>query len=707
MGLASAMSTALTGLNASESTISVVGNNLANSNTVGFKESDVTFATQFLQTISVGSGPSATSGGTNPQQQGLGTMVAEISPNFSQGTITTGNSPTDLAIQGDGFFIVQGSNGEQLYTRNGVFTTNSNDQLISSTGNLLMGFGVDNEFNINTAQLQPLQIPLGSAEVAQATTTAVLNGTLPPDSGNAPSASVVETGILTDGSQTFPASGPDPELLTSGIPPVAVQGLLSGTYNYYVTFTNGNEESRPQLVPATSPLLSDNQVVLSDIPTPTPPWTGVNIYRSVNTPAGNTNYYQLPAAGFQPDGTYIDNYTDDTIETNKVLDMNGPAANANTLLTDVVSYDGTSYNSVFPSVGALSFTGSLGGNTLTAKTFQVTATSTLGDLATFLQQALGIYGSPGPDSNNPIPDDPVSGLPPGATITASGQLQIVGNNGTDNSIGIGLSSMTLNGSAVSLPFNAEANGSTTYAAGGLSVSTDMIAYDSLGMPLPVHITAVLQSMNGTATTYRWFADCSQNDPASGAEIGVGTGVVTFDGNGNFVSASNSTVSIDRTNEPSVKPLQFNLDFSQLSGLAATNSEGAVTPSLSVKSQDGCAPGSLSSFEIGTDGLITGTFTNGISRDLGQIQLARFSNPTGLEQQGQNMYSSGLNSGLPIQGNPGDQGIGSIVSGSLELSNTDIGSSLIDLILGQTMYSSNTRVITTAQQMFDDLLNLIR
>ena len=99
MGLASAMSTALTGLNAAETQISVIGNNLANSNTIGFKASSALFATQFLQTQSVGSSPTTYSGGNNPRQTGLGVMVAEIAPNFSQGTISTASSPTDLAIQ--------------------------------------------------------------------------------------------------------------------------------------------------------------------------------------------------------------------------------------------------------------------------------------------------------------------------------------------------------------------------------------------------------------------------------------------------------------------------------------------------------------------------------------------------------------------------------------------------------------------------------
>src|SRR4029077_3599874 len=87
MGLASALSTALTGLTAAETTIDVVGNNLANSSTVGFKSSQPLFATQFLQPLSRGAAPQGNDGGTDPRQIGLCTQVASITPDFSQGTI--------------------------------------------------------------------------------------------------------------------------------------------------------------------------------------------------------------------------------------------------------------------------------------------------------------------------------------------------------------------------------------------------------------------------------------------------------------------------------------------------------------------------------------------------------------------------------------------------------------------------------------------
>jgi flagellar hook protein FlgE len=708
MSLASAMSTALTGLTAAETQIGVVGNNLANANTVGFKASDVLFATQFLQTQSVGSAPTANTGGNNPVQEGLGVQVAEITPNFSQGTISTADSPTDLAIQGDGFFIVQANDGSQQYTRNGTFTTNAQNQLVTGTGNRVLGYGINNQFQVNTGELQPLQIPLGTAMVAKATSTATLQGALTPTGAVANTAGIIQSNVLTDGSLTFPSSGPTTALDLNNGQPVA--GNLSGTYNYYVEFTNGNETSRPQALAATTPLLANNQVTLSNFPTDSSgQWTGMNIYRSVNSPPGDTNDYLVtslntasPAANF----TYTDNATDASlISGGQVMSFDGPPISDTTLLQNVVVYDPSTgtYNNAFSGTGTLEFTGSKGGNSLTMQSLAVTSATTMKDLANFLQGSLGIQSPPGNDPNNPIPLDSVTGQAAGVTITSNGQINIVSDDGTANAVSIGLSALQFvpssdpaNTSAVNIPFN------STQTAAGQGVTAQMTAYDSLGTPLSVTITAVLEKTTSSYTEYRWYADCGQNDLGAGqTNIAVGTGTVLFDGQGNFISASNTTVSIGRAQEPSVKPLQFNLDFTQVSGLASS------TPSLSVSSQDGSAPGVLSSFNISNNGLISGVFSNGISRDLGQILLARFSNPIGLEQQGQNMYAAGVDSGLPIIADPGGEGNGTIAAGSLELSNTDIGASLINLITTQTMYSSNTRVITTAQNMFNELLQLLQ
>ena len=93
--------------------------------------------------------------------------------------------------------------------------------------------------------------------------------------------------------------------------------------------------------------------------------------------------------------------------------------------------------------------------------------------------------------------------------------------------------------------------------------------------------------------------------------------------------------------------------------------------------------------------------------MGKVRLARFANPSGLEQRGQNLFGLGVNSGLPVEGNAGEAGLGSLIAGAVELSNTDIGDNLVDLILATTQYRGNTRVITAAQQLLDELLNLRR
>lgn len=810
MGLSSVFSTAITGLTAAETTIDVTGNNVANANTIGFKQSQAQFATQFLQTLSLGAAPTTDNGGTDPNQIGLGVQVAAITPDFKQGTLQLSSSPSDMAIQGDGLFIVQSTGGQQLYTRNGTFTTNSQNNLTTSTGQRLMGYGVDSNFNIQTTGLQPVSIPLGSTAVAEATQNVDLSGTLTPTGDVATTGAIIQTGPLGDASKTAPAAGPapqqavTPDVLSAGtsLGQGAGGGLTAGgTYSYKIVFADGplgtipSTESLPSQSLGPITLAAGNQTItLNNIPTDaTSSYKTRRIYRTtaggsnyqlvaeipnnttttytdttadgalgatLNTTAlsGNYSYYVTfanaiggPGNGIEsrptpllgpinvvngrihlenlpvdtsgqwtvrriyrnsasnpsqfnfvaeiPNNTANESFTDDvpdaTIAGNAQVNLNGPPISSNTLLTNVLQYSNGTYQQLFQP-GTLTFTGTKGGSQLSPTTFTITPTSTVLDLATFMQQSMGIQSPPGPDTANPIPNDS-SGVSPGTMVTASGAIEFVSDAGVDNAVSIGLSALQLKTasgtSAVPMSF------SQTQAAVGQSAVADVITYDSLGIPINVRITAVLQSRTSSETTYRWFADSPQNDPVSGSTIAVGTGLVNFDGNGKFLSATNSTVSVDRTHVPSAKPLQFNLDFSQVSGLAAT------TASLQASSQDGFPPGKLTSYIIGEDGVIKGVFDNGTQRDLGQIVLARFANPAGLEQMGQNLYAPGVNSGLPIIGNPNQNGIGSIVSGALEQSNTDVGNSLINLILASTQYRGNAQVISTAQSLLDTLLQL--
>ena len=116
---------------------------------------------------------------------------------------------------------------------------------------------------------------------------------------------------------------------------------------------------------------------------------------------------------------------------------------------------------------------------------------------------------------------------------------------------------------------------------------------------------------------------------------------------------------------------------------------------------------LSSFNINDSGVINGVFDNGIIRPLGQILLAQFANELGLVESGNGTFREGISSGVGRHLEPGDQGTGSIRAGAIELSNTDVGRNLVDLIVASTNYRGNARVISSTQQLVDELLVLGR
>ena len=216
----------------------------------------------------------------------------------------------------------------------------------------------------------------------------------------------------------------------------------------------------------------------------------------------------------------------------------------------------------------------------------------------------------------------------------------------------------------------------------------------------------MEAQDGTSTTYRWFATSEDNEPTTGVNTFLDSGTLVFDRSGNIISPADGRFPI-AIDHPAQSPLVFELDFSQVSGLAQRDSSGNPVAFMNMTRQDGFPPGTLTSFTITESGLIRGVFSNGAERPLGQIRMARFANSTGLTQVGSNLYSEGVNSGEPIIGDPGQGGVGTLTSGAVELSNSDIGQNLIELILASTQYRGGARVITTTQQLLEELLNLRR
>jgi flagellar hook protein FlgE len=158
----------------------VVGNNIANVNSAGYKASRVTFQDMISQTVGVGGAPTAQSGGVDPSQVGLGVQVGGTSTVTAAGGLEQTQSPTDLAIQGDGFFILSDGQGGQQYTRDGSFSLGATGDLTSVNGLNVMGWVADPKTGqVNpSGPLQPLVVPVGSQLAAQTSTEVTLSGNL-------------------------------------------------------------------------------------------------------------------------------------------------------------------------------------------------------------------------------------------------------------------------------------------------------------------------------------------------------------------------------------------------------------------------------------------------------------------------------------------------------------------------------------------------
>ncbi len=241
------------------------------------------------------------------------------------------------------------------------------------------------------------------------------------------------------------------------------------------------------------------------------------------------------------------------------------------------------------------------------------------------------------------------------------------------------------------------------------VTTTLDAYDALGDVVPVTLT--FTGVAGTANT--WTMQGTVPDPAGGTDdLWTTAPTITFDpATGQVASVSGSTTNADGSLSVPVGTMPAGYTFSTgdtwafefpatTSGAALTQFAGQQTAAL--QSQNGYTSGSLQSFSIGQNGVITGTFSNGNTQALAQIALATFANPGGLALQGNGLFGITGNSGQARVGAPGQGGSGTLLGGELEQSNVDLGSQLTDLITAQEAYEANTKVISTTQQAIASL-----
>lgn len=370
---------------------------------------------------------------------------------------------------------------------------------------------------------------------------------------------------------------------------------------------------------------------------------------------------------------------------------------ANTPLTDLSDTSGGA--GIFLAGQTLNMTGARKGTQVIGdQELGITATTTVTDLLTFLTQSLGINATAGRNTD---------GTDPGVTF-AGGVITIDSNQGTANSIDLSPENFKLL-SAGGSTVNDRAFTPTLVRPGdGESVRHRFVAYDSLGGPVDIDLTAVLVGATGGAgTTWRWYAESGDN--TSGTGISLGTGEVDFDENGKVKDPGTFQISVDRTGTGAATPLTIDIDFKSALGNVSAFKNPSVngTSTLLMAYQDGAPAGTLQAYTVGDDGVITGSFSNGRARTLGQVAIATFANQEGLAEIGSNLYALATNSGVPIVSQPLQLGAGKIVGGSLELSNTELSQEFINLILASTGFSAASRVITTTDQLMQQLLALGR
>lgn len=585
MSLNSTLFTGLSGLNVNQTRLNVIGNNIANVNTVGFKSSRALFKPQFYITDAAGGPPGNDFGGSNPSQRGLGAEVSAIEKNFDPGTIETTGRSTDMAVDGLGFFIVKGA--EQTYTRDGSFKLNSANQLVNASGSFVQGFGVDANNNVVTGALQNITVPLGTLTQAKATS----------------------------------------------------QIKFEGNFN-----ANGE-------VASGASILNSQPITSAD---------------GVTVPTGAT----------------------------ALTDLRNPAD----LLTPLFTVGDT-----------LTVNGTRGGRDLGPLTYTVQAGDTVDTLSAFFNQGLAIDTTVTPPAGAPTPGASIGAIAGDPAGTA--RLIISSNVGADNAI-----SLAGNGfgtSAATIPFTfgeGQDTAGITSNPVGESVFTSFEAYDSLGTPLTINMTAVLEEKTDAGNVWRFYAyspsdtDATTFDPVGnpgGRGQLIGTGTIAFDNSGRVSEVDSNTMTITRSETGAATPLAVAIDFNSMTSI--TDSRSVLT----MTEQDGFKIGTLNGFSVGPDGTITGSFSNGQVRTLGQVALANFDNPGGLVDIGGNQYRAGANSGLPVIVGPLQLGAGSIRAGALEASNVDISEEFINLIIASTGFSSSSRVISASNQLMTELLQTTR
>lgn len=660
----------VSGLTANLTNLDVIGNNIANSNTVGFKSGRVTFTEMLTQTIRSASRPvSGGLGGTNPQQIGLGTRVGSIDTNFNQGNFQTTGKKTDLAIQGPGFFILS-DGASNVFTRAGIFGLDSENTLVNpSTGHRVQGVMADSEGVLGTGPLTDIYIDPSLVVPASATTSVQMMG-------NLDSASDAKGTIMQSASFMVAGSGTD-ELMDLPL------GLSEGD----VISIGGQDDGGAALSSATMPItattsLEDLRNWLETSLTAAGNPANVNITDGVFTVdnASGTDFSGLSLlAGGEFNNLF--NFGNVNIGDSGAGSQILAYAGANSLATDLYSPSGVAMN--LADGDTLDLGGTVGGEAATTVNMGVTATTNLGDIMSQIQFSLGVTSTPG-------------------QINDQGQMILTGEPGTESAISnITVAQQGIENDALSAGFNFDP---TQDAVDQKTFSMATVTYDSLGNQHNINFE--FEKEPGL-NEWTWTASMDGGEEITSG----GSGSVSFNTNGSISNFTYDGGATDITFNPNVggaegaDPVTMTIDYGEvgaLTGLTQFAGSGSLQGIA-----DGFGTGSLVDFNIDQSGTITGIFSNDTMRNLGRIAMATFSNSDGLMREANNTYRRSGNSGQPVETFAGTGNGITLVPGALETSNVDLAKEFTNLVVAQRAFQANSRVITTADQVMQELVNLVR
>ncbi|MBI9076793.1 MAG: flagellar hook-basal body complex protein [Desulfatibacillum sp.] len=693
MSLSSALFSGISGMNTLGNSMTVIGDNIANVSTVGFKASRVTFQDVLAQTVSTQSGTG---------QLGRGAAMGDITGIFSQGSLESTDSATDLAIGGEGFFVVRDPENINLeyYTRAGEFRFDQDGNFVNPSGYLVRGWSLDQSGNevgsIGDIILNSFTSPPEATDKVTLITNLDSDGTdnsldadvkfanlgdvaLGGDAVNHPIYLTLNnaTSVIKDVSQFQVAwdSGTTTWSITHGAteyPAAVIAGDASG---FTIDLDN---DGTTDITGRTGGSLTADGTGTFDVESPgalgVVTQGGDAANNNISVTVSDSEALKSLASGFEVSwdnaaGTWsitngIANYPSASISggANSFevdLDGNGTTDIAGTVAGGGLTANATGSFDILPPNGMLS------------QVWDGTATPPLGDGDYEYQAILKVYDSLGNTHDLTVYYDK-------GDVEGQYEFIVTVAPGEDKRGG-GTTGLNAVDTAVDNGAGLLARGVLSFTSDGQISDVDMWNFNSDGTDWDVS-----NADNWTAL-----------NPDDSSHISS---------DGYFLI--NPSFATDLTT-----PMEFNVglayDGTAWARESLSTTQYASAGNTTFQATTGYGVGDLDGISVSSDGIITGNYSNGQIKPLFRIALAKFNNVQGLQKMGQNMFASTRNSGDAITNKPGTNGLGTITSNALEQSNVDLANEFVKMITTQRGYQANSKVITVTDQLLQEVINLKR